>query len=274
VLSRRAEQPTGRGLDGCCGATTLVSAGQNMHAKYDMQGDVGVGFLAVGAAPAGRPADAWRCPWRRFAWRAVTQRTHSPLCVFRRLWPVLPWICPCAQRVPRTYVAGAHGGMAGGSTIVSRAAPLLSDIFPAVPDWLSDIFLRRPGIFMSDAISAAVGSACAPPFVSDIIAGHVPWVSDVQEGVSSWRTDASSVYALFASDTLVDSPFLSGMNVISSPELSSFCQTSFVRVLLSIVSDMISASAIPSRASPCVSDTMCDGTAVRSASSVGAHFDG
>ena len=103
---------------------------------------------AVGAAPAGRPAYAWRCPWRRFAWRAATQRTHSPLCLFWRLWPVRPWVWPGAPRIPRTYVVVAHGRMAGGGTVVSLAAVFTYDIFTAVPYFLSDILFWCAAIFV------------------------------------------------------------------------------------------------------------------------------
>ena len=44
VWSRRAQHPAGRGLDGCCGATTRASAGRNM-----------LSFPAVGAAQPTAP---------------------------------------------------------------------------------------------------------------------------------------------------------------------------------------------------------------------------
>ena len=49
------------------------------------------------------------------------------------------------------WVLVSNGGMAG-STVVSRATVFMSDTFTAMPDWLSDIFLRWLGIFMSYTI--------------------------------------------------------------------------------------------------------------------------
>ncbi len=38
------------------------------------------------------------------------------------------------------YVLVSNGGMAGGGTVVSRAAPFMSYTFKAVPYVLSDVF--------------------------------------------------------------------------------------------------------------------------------------
>jgi hypothetical protein len=61
---------------------------------------------------------------------------------------VLPWVWPCAQRVPRTYLVGSNGGMAGGGTVVPLDASFMSDAFQAMPDFLSDIFFLYTSTLM------------------------------------------------------------------------------------------------------------------------------
>jgi len=53
----------------------------------------------------------------------------------------------CRPLLLGAYLGVSNGGMAG-STVVPRAAVFISDAFTAMPDWLLDIVLRWPCIFM------------------------------------------------------------------------------------------------------------------------------
>ena len=62
----------------------------------------------------------------------------------------------------------------GGGTVVSCAALVLSDAFPAVPDLLSDIFFRQGKDFLSDIKGESPQAATAGRYIPSSIAPNPP----------------------------------------------------------------------------------------------------